>query len=195
MLRRELSVRSRSTEKGRPRFAALDGVSVEFGKGEFTAIMGPSGSGKSTLLHCLAGLDWLTGGEVWIGDQRLGDLSDRDLTRLRRDRVGFIFQAYNLIPTLDAEENITLPMDIAGRKPDQAWVDQVVGTLRLEDRLDHRPSQLSGGQQQRVAAARALPPAPRSSSQTSRAATSTPAPALSCSSSFDMPSANSVRRS
>ena len=156
----ELAARAVSAVKvygeGTTAVRALDGVSVEFGKGQFTAIMGPSGSGKSTLLHCLAGLDWLTGGEVWIGDQRLGDLNDRDLTRLRRDRVGFIFQAYNLIPTLDAEENITLPMDIAGRKPEREWVDEVVGTLRLDDRLDHRPSELSGGQQQRVAAARAL---------------------------------------
>ena len=156
----ELAARAVSAVKvygeGTTAVRALDGVSVEFGKGQFTAIMGPSGSGKSTLLHCLAGLDWLTGGEVWIGDQRLGDLNDRDLTRLRRDRVGFIFQAYNLIPTLDAYENITLPMDIAGRKPEREWVDEVVGTLRLDDRLDHRPSELSGGQQQRVAAARAL---------------------------------------
>lgn len=135
---------------------ALDGVDIGFEQARFTAIMGPSGSGKSTLLHTLAGLDTLTSGSVYIGEIELGSLNDRKLTLLRRERVGFIFQAFNLIPTLTAEENITLPMDIAGTKPDQEWFDQVVEILGLGDRLDHRPSELSGGQQQRVAAARAL---------------------------------------
>ncbi|HVR32350.1 MAG TPA: ABC transporter ATP-binding protein [Acidimicrobiia bacterium] len=135
---------------------ALDGVDADFGRGEFTAIMGPSGSGKSTLLHCLAGLDSLTSGHVFLGDTNLGSLRDDDLTRLRRDRMGFVFQAFNLVPTLDARENITLPSAIAGRRTDQAWFDEVVGVLELGDRLDHRPSELSGGQQQRVAVARAL---------------------------------------
>lgn len=136
--------------------AALDGVSVEFGRGQFTAIMGPSGCGKSTLLHCLAALDDATSGRVFIGDADLTELGDKQLTLIRRDRIGFVFQAYNLIPTLTAMENITLPMDIAGRKPDREWLRTVIGTLGLNDRLDHKPSQLSGGQQQRVACARAL---------------------------------------
>ena len=135
---------------------ALDGASVAFEAGRFTAIMGASGSGKSTLLHCLAGLDRLTSGHVHLGDVDLGSLDDKRLTHLRRDRVGFVFQAYNLLPTLTAEENITLPMDIAGRRPDRAWVDRVIDAVGLRDRLRHRPSELSGGQQQRVAAARAL---------------------------------------
>ena len=135
---------------------ALSDVSVGFTEGEFTAIMGPSGSGKSTLLHCMAGLDTPTSGSVRIGDVDLTTLSEKDLTRLRRDRVGFVFQAFNLVPTLSAEENITLPLDIAGRDVDRAWFDQVVDTVRLRDRLGHRPSELSGGQQQRVAGARAL---------------------------------------
>ena len=135
---------------------ALDGVDVGFEEGRFTAIMGPSGSGKSTLLHTMAGLDRLDSGTVHIGDVELGTLTDRKLTMLRRERVGFIFQAYNLIPTLSAAENITLPLAIAGTKPDQAWFDHVVDILGLGERLDHRPSELSGGQQQRVAAARAL---------------------------------------
>ena len=135
---------------------ALDGVSVNFARERFTAIMGPSGSGKSTLLHCTAGLDSLTSGQAFIGDADLSTLNDHDLTVLRRDRVGFVFQAYNLLPTLTALENITLPLDLAGRKPDQAWLDRVVDTVGLRDRLDHRPSELSGGQQQRVACARAL---------------------------------------
>jgi putative ABC transport system ATP-binding protein len=135
---------------------ALDNVSVDFAKTRFTAIMGPSGSGKSTLLHCLAGLDEPTSGSVWLGDTEITTLNDRDLTLLRRDRVGFIFQAFNLLPTLTAAQNITLPLDIAGRKPDKAWADRVIDTVGLADRLDHRPSELSGGQQQRVAAARAL---------------------------------------
>jgi putative ABC transport system ATP-binding protein len=135
---------------------ALDGVTVDFEQGCFTAIMGPSGSGKSTLLHCLAGLDKLTSGHVFVGDTCLGTLDDRSLTRLRRDRIGFVFQAYNLLPTLTAAENITLPLALAGRKPDPAWFDRVVDVVGLRDRLHHRPNQLSGGQQQRVAAARAL---------------------------------------
>jgi len=135
---------------------ALDGVTVDFDSGAFTAIMGPSGSGKSTLLHTLAGLDTLDQGRVYIGDTELGSLNDRRLTALRRKRVGFIFQAFNLIPTLTAEENILLPQLIAGTRPDQAWFDRVVATVGLTDRLHHRPAELSGGQQQRVAAARAL---------------------------------------
>jgi putative ABC transport system ATP-binding protein len=135
---------------------ALDDVSVGMNRGEFTAIMGPSGSGKSTLLHMLAGLDRPTSGQVYIGDTEIGSLSDKDLTVLRRDRVGFIFQSFNLLPTLTAAENIVLPLRIAGRKPDKAWVDSIVDTVGLSERLSHRPSQLSGGQQQRVAAARAL---------------------------------------
>lgn len=135
---------------------ALDGVSVDFKAGAFTAIMGPSGSGKSTLLHTLAGLDTLDEGHVYIGDTDLGSLNDRRLTELRRERVGFIFQAFNLIPTLTAEENILLPLLIAGDRPEQSWFDLVVDTVGLRDRLHHRPTELSGGQQQRVAAARAL---------------------------------------
>jgi putative ABC transport system ATP-binding protein len=135
---------------------ALDGVSVEFERGRFGAIMGPSGSGKSTLLHCMAGLDSPTSGRVFIGDVDLTTLSEKQLTLLRREKIGFVFQTFNLIPTLTAGENITLPLDIAGDKPDEAWFDTVVDTVRLRDRLDHRPSELSGGQQQRVAGARAL---------------------------------------
>ena len=135
---------------------ALDDVSIDFEAGRFTAIMGPSGSGKSTLMHCVAGLDSLTSGQVFIGDTDLTTLGDKDLTQVRRDKVGFVFQSFNLIPTLNAEENITLPLDLAGRKPDRAWIDQVVSTVGLGDRLKHRPSELSGGQQQRVAVARAL---------------------------------------
>ena len=135
---------------------ALDGVDVEFERGCFTAIMGPSGSGKSTLMHCSAGLDDLTSGTVHIGDVELGDLSERDLTLLRRDKVGFVFQAFNLIPTLTAEENLTLPLDLAGRKPDASWMVNIIETVGLQDRLRHRPDELSGGQQQRVAVARAL---------------------------------------
>ena len=135
---------------------ALDGVTATFERGRFTAIMGPSGSGKSTLMHCLAGLDRLTSGRVFIGTTYLDDLSEGELTELRRDKVGFVFQAFNLIPTLSAAENITLPMDLAGRKPDREWMNQVIGIVGLGDRLSHRPSELSGGQQQRVAVARAL---------------------------------------
>ncbi|MFF3408676.1 ATP-binding cassette domain-containing protein [Streptomyces sp. NPDC002742] len=135
---------------------ALDSVDVDIARGRFTAVMGPSGSGKSTLMHCLAGLDTVSAGQVWLGDTEITGLKDRELTRLRRDRIGFMFQSFNLIPTLNAAENITLPMDIAGQKPDQKWLDQVIDTLGLRDRLKHRPAQLSGGQQQRVACARAL---------------------------------------
>jgi putative ABC transport system ATP-binding protein len=138
------------------RVVALDHVTLDFAAGAFTAIMGPSGSGKSTLMHCLAGLDTLTSGQAFIGDTDLAALSDRERTLLRRDRLGFVFQAFNLIPTLTALENITLPADLAGRTVERDWLDHVVGTLRLGDRLGHRPSQLSGGQQQRVAVARAL---------------------------------------
>jgi putative ABC transport system ATP-binding protein len=135
---------------------ALRGVSVQFAAGEFTAIMGASGSGKSTLLHIMAGLDTPTSGTVWIGDQDLTHLKDRDLTQIRRDRVGFVFQAFNLVPTLTAAENITLPTDIAGRDVNRSRFDDVVDTIGIRDRLTHLPSELSGGQQQRVAAARAL---------------------------------------
>jgi putative ABC transport system ATP-binding protein len=135
---------------------ALRGVDVSFAEGVFTAIMGPSGSGKSTLLHCMAGLDFPTSGNVFIGETDLTTLSEKELTQLRRDRIGFIFQAFNLVPTLNASENITLPLDIAGRDVDSAWFDTVVDTIGLRDRLSHRPTELSGGQQQRVAGARAL---------------------------------------
>jgi putative ABC transport system ATP-binding protein len=135
---------------------ALDGVSVQLEEGRFTAIMGPSGSGKSTLMHCLAGLDSLTGGEVFIGATQLSSLNDKQLTELRRTAVGFVFQAYNLVPTLTALENITLPLLLGGSKGDQQWIDKVIDTVGLRDRLKHRPSELSGGQQQRVAVARAL---------------------------------------
>ncbi|SDK20423.1 ABC transporter ATP-binding protein [Streptomyces indicus] len=135
---------------------ALDAVDVDIARGRFTAVMGPSGSGKSTLMHCLAGLDSVSAGQVWLGDTEITSLRERELTRLRRDRIGFMFQAFNLLPTLNARENITLPMDIAGRKPDAEWLERVIDTLGLRDRLGHRPAQLSGGQQQRVACARAL---------------------------------------
>jgi len=135
---------------------ALDNVSVDFERARYTAIMGPSGSGKSTLLHCMAGLDTPTSGQVFIGDVDLTMLSEKALTLLRRRSIGFVFQAYNLVPTLTAAENITLPLDIAGVKPDRAWFDQVVDTVGIRDRLSHRPAELSGGQQQRVAGARAL---------------------------------------
>jgi putative ABC transport system ATP-binding protein len=135
---------------------ALDGVTLNFAQGRFTAIMGPSGSGKSTLLHVLAGLDTLTEGKVYLGDVDVSSLDDRKLTRLRRERIGFIFQAFNLVPTLTAEENIRLPLSIAGQAPEEAWFNRVVDTVGLRPRLHHLPSELSGGQQQRVAAARAL---------------------------------------
>ncbi|MFK8849186.1 MULTISPECIES: ABC transporter ATP-binding protein [Streptomyces] len=142
--------------QGETQVVALDQVSVEFGRARFTAIMGPSGSGKSTLMHCMAGLDSISSGSALIGDTELTGLNDKKLTQLRRDKIGFIFQAFNLLPTLTALENITLPMDIAGRKPDRDWLDRIVSTVGLSGRLKHRPAQLSGGQQQRVAVARAL---------------------------------------
>ncbi len=135
---------------------ALDGVSLDIVGGEFTAVMGPSGSGKSTLMHCCAALDTPTSGQVFVGDTEIGGLPDKKLTTLRRERIGFVFQSFNLVPTLTAEENILLPLSIARRKPDQAWYDAVIDTVRLRDRLGHRPNELSGGQQQRVAIARAL---------------------------------------
>ncbi|MFC7550062.1 ABC transporter ATP-binding protein [Plantactinospora sp. GCM10030261] len=141
---------------GEAQVVALRGVSAEFERGRFTAIMGPSGSGKSTLMHCLAGLDVVTRGTIKIGDTQVNGLGDAGLTKLRRDKVGFIFQQFNLLPTLSAEENILLPLAIAGRKPDREWFDTVIDTVGLRERLGHRPSQLSGGQQQRVACARAL---------------------------------------
>ena len=141
---------------GETRVVALDDVTLDLYAGEFTAIMGKSGSGKSTLMHCAAGLDEATAGHVFVGDVDLTTLKERHLTELRRDRIGFVFQAFNLVPTLTAQENIVLPAAIAGRQPDPAWFDEVVDTVGLRDRLGHRPSELSGGQQQRVAVARAL---------------------------------------
>ena len=142
--------------RGETAVTALDKLTIEFAQGVFTAIMGPSGSGKSTLMHCQAGLDTLTSGQVFVGDKDLTKLDDDALTILRRDQLGFVFQAYNLVPTLTALENITLPRTLAGTTPDAAWLDQIIDTVRLRERLNHRPSELSGGQQQRVAVARAL---------------------------------------
>jgi putative ABC transport system ATP-binding protein len=142
--------------KGEATVHALDRVTLEILAGEFTAIMGQSGSGKSTLLHCIAGLDAPSGGRVWIGDTEITALADRPLTLVRREAVGFVFQSFNLLPTLDAKDNILLPLKLANKKPDQAWYDAVVEVLGLKDRLTHRPSELSGGQQQRVAVARAM---------------------------------------
>lgn len=142
--------------KGDALVRALDGVSVEFERGRFTAVMGPSGSGKSTLMHCLAGLDAPTSGYAYIGEQDTAKLDDGGLTQLRRDRIGFVFQSFNLVPTLTARENITLPIDLAGAKVDQGWFDQLVDQLGIGDRLSHRPVEMSGGQQQRAACARAL---------------------------------------
>ncbi|MEU5579836.1 ABC transporter ATP-binding protein [Streptomyces huasconensis] len=159
---RATSVAARATDlskvygQGETQVVALDHVSVDFGQGEFTAIMGPSGSGKSTLMHCVAGLDSFSSGSVRLGETELSTLKDKQLTKLRRDKIGFIFQAFNLLPTLTALENITLPMDIAGRKPDKKWLEQVIEMVGLSGRLGHRPTELSGGQQQRVAVARAL---------------------------------------
>ena len=147
--------------KGDTQVVALDGVDIDFGAGQFTAIMGPSGSGKSTLMHCLAGLDRLDSGTVRIGDVDITGANEKQLTLLRRDRLGFIFQSFNLVPTLSAIENITLPMELAGRKPDREWLDHVVSTVGLSSRLRHRPNELSGGQQQRVAVARALASRPQ----------------------------------
>jgi putative ABC transport system ATP-binding protein len=159
---RDIAVAARAVDatkiygKGDTEVRALDHVSVDFETARFTAIMGPSGSGKSTLMHTLAGLDSLTSGSVSIGDVELGRLREKKLTQLRRDRIGFVFQSFNLIPTLTAQENIELPLRLAHRKPDRNWIDEVVATVGLGDRLHHRPSELSGGQQQRVAVARAL---------------------------------------
>ncbi len=147
--------------QGETAVTAINGITVSIEHQRFTAIMGPSGSGKSTLMHCIAGLDKLTSGQVFIGDVELGRLNDKQLTVLRRDTVGFVFQAYNLVPTLTAKENITLPMDLAGREPNWDFVNQVIDTVSLRDRLAHRPSELSGGQQQRVAVARALASQPQ----------------------------------
>ena len=146
---------------GQTEVRALDGVTLDIGAGEFTAVMGPSGSGKSTLMHCCAALDTADSGSVRIGEVELTGLKDKALTALRRDEIGFVFQSFNLVPTLSAKENILLPLAIAGRRPDSAWFDQVVATVGLDDRLGHRPNQLSGGQQQRVAVARALASRPR----------------------------------
>ncbi|ANP71955.1 ABC transporter ATP-binding protein [Cryobacterium arcticum] len=146
----------KSYGRGESAVAALDGVSVVFPRGQFAAVMGPSGSGKSTLMQCLAGLDTVTGGTVWIDGTPITGLRDRGLTRLRRDKIGFVFQAYNLVPTLTARQNIVLPLALARRRVDRAWFDEVVQTLGLTGRLKHRPHELSGGQQQRVAVARAL---------------------------------------
>ena len=142
--------------QGQAAVTALDRVSLDIPAGSFTAVMGPSGSGKSTLMHCMAGLDSVTSGRLWIGDSEIGGMRERQLTRLRRDRIGFVFQAYNLLPVLSAAANITLPLDIAGRRADPEWLATVVAAVGLADRLRHRPSELSGGQQQRVAVARAL---------------------------------------
>jgi putative ABC transport system ATP-binding protein len=142
--------------KGQIQVRALDGVTVEFVTGRYTAIMGPSGSGKSTLLHCVAGLDTLTSGQAFIGDADLSTLNDHELTVLRRDRVGFVFQSFNLVPTITAAENISLPLLLAGRKGDRAWITKVIATMGIGTRLQHRPDEMSGGQQQRVAVARAL---------------------------------------
>jgi putative ABC transport system ATP-binding protein len=165
MTERAIAARVRNLTKtygmGETRVVALDDVTVDFFAGEFTAVMGPSGSGKSTLMHCLAALDNADSGSVMVGDQELTVLKDKALTRLRRDEIGFVFQSYNLVPTLTAEENILLPMAIAGRTPDQAWYDAVIATVNLADRLDHKPHELSGGQQQRVAVARALASRPK----------------------------------
>jgi putative ABC transport system ATP-binding protein len=147
--------------RGDTQVVALDGVDLDFAAGQFTAIMGPSGSGKSTLMHCMAGLDRVDSGTVTIGDVDVTRASERQLTLLRRDRLGFIFQAFNLVPTLTAIENITLPMELAGHKPDREWLDHVVATVGLSNRLRHRPNELSGGQQQRVAVARALASRPQ----------------------------------
>jgi putative ABC transport system ATP-binding protein len=152
---RALDVR-KSYGKGDTAVTALQGVSLDVPSGQMTAVMGPSGSGKSTLMHCLAGLDTVDAGSIHIGGTPVVGLGDKELTALRRDRVGFVFQQYNLLPTLTAEENITLPLDIAGRKPDAGWMAEVVRAVGLADRLHHRPAELSGGQQQRVACARAL---------------------------------------
>jgi putative ABC transport system ATP-binding protein len=146
---------------GQAAVTALGGVSLDIPAGSFTAVMGPSGSGKSTLMHCMSGLDTVTSGRLWIGDTEIGGLRERQLTKLRRDGIGFVFQAFNLLPALTAADNITLPLDIAGRAVDRAWLDTIIAAVGLTDRLRHRPSELSGGQQQRVAIARALASRPQ----------------------------------
>src|SRR5580658_721548 len=162
MVTSETTISARSLDltktygSGQAAVRALSNVSVAFERGRFTAVMGPSGSGKSTLLHCMAGLDRPSSGQAFIGGQDIGQLDDTGITRLRRDRIGFIFQSFNLVPTLTAAENITLPLDLAGTKVDREWFDDIVGRLGIGDRLDHQPSEMSGGQQQRVACARAL---------------------------------------
>src|SRR5580700_7450882 len=162
MVTSETTISARSLDltktygSGQAAVRALNNVNVAFERGRFTAVMGPSGSGKSTLMQCMAGLDRPTSGQAFVGGQDIGQLDDTGVTRLRRDRIGFVFQYFNLVPTLTAAENITLPLDLAGRKADQDWFDQLVRQLNLKDRLAHRPSELSGGQQQRVACARAL---------------------------------------
>jgi putative ABC transport system ATP-binding protein len=162
MVTSETTISARSLDltktygSGQAAVRALNNVNVAFERGRFTAVMGPSGSGKSTLLHCMAGLDRPTSGRAFIGEQDIGHLDDSRITRLRRDRIGFIFQSFNLVPTLTAAENITLPLDLAGTKVDREWFDDIVGRLGIGDRLDHQPSEMSGGQQQRVACARAL---------------------------------------
>jgi putative ABC transport system ATP-binding protein len=156
----ETAARARDITKiygqGQAAVTALGGVTMDIPAGSFTAVMGPSGSGKSTLMHCMAGLDSVTSGQLWIGATEIAGLRERQLARLRRDRIGFVFQAFNLLPVLTAADNITLPLDIAGRTADQAWLSTVISTVGLNDRLRHRPNELSGGQQQRVAVARAL---------------------------------------
>jgi putative ABC transport system ATP-binding protein len=181
--------------EGEAAIDALDGVSVEFPRGRFAAIMGPSGSGKSTLMHNLAGLDRPTSGTVSVDGVELTGLDDRRLTKLRRDRIGFIFQTFNLLPVLSAEENILLPLSIAGAKPDRRWYEQLIDTVAIRDRLGHRPAEMSGGQQQRVAVARALVSRPRSCSPTSRRATSTRNPPVTCLPCCVRPSTISARRS
>lgn len=161
---------------GQSAVVALDEVTIAFPAGKFTAVMGPSGSGKSTMMHCAAGLDQLTSGRAFVGSTDLSTLDDRELTRLRRERIGFVFQAFNLVATLTVEENICLPLTLSGRQPSEGVLDQVVSMLRLGDRMHHRPSELSGGQQQRVAVARALVARPRWCSPTSPPATSTLGP-------------------
>ena len=183
----------RTYGEGETAVHALAGVTLSFPAGQFTAIMGPSGSGKSTLMHLLAGLDKPTSGSVVIDGQELSGLDDKGLTRLRRDRLGFVFQAFNLVPVLTAEENITLPLTLAGRDPDQAWLDQLIDTVGLRDRLSHRPAELSGGQQQRVAVARAWCTGPPCCSPTSRPATWTRTPPKRCWGCCARPSTSSTR--
>jgi putative ABC transport system ATP-binding protein len=174
---------------------ALAGVTVTFDRGRFTAVMGPSGSGKSTLMHCMAGLDQPTSGQVFVGGQDISTLNDGGLTRLRRDRIGFVFQSFNLVPTLSAAENITLPLDLAGVKADPDWFDQLVRQLDLTDRLTHRPSQLSGGHSSGSPARGRSSPGRTSSSPTSRPGTSTQTPPPSCSISCGARSRTSASRS